>query len=92
MSATPRPSYIEENVDHILNFALANPSDLGDLCGLTIMEIEAAVRYARHAINTFEEVKAALEEAYHELRVRCGYTDGFHAYDTIKAVLARMSG
>ena len=47
---------------------------------------------AECALNTFDEAKAALEEAYHELRVRCGYPAGFHAYDYIKAVLAKMEG
>ena len=61
MSTTPRPSLAEENADVILNFALANPSDVGDLGGLTVDEIDAAVRYARRAVNTFDEARAALE-------------------------------
>ena len=30
----------------------------------------------------------AVQEAYHELRVRCGYKDGDHCYDTLRAALA----
>ena len=44
------------------------------------------------AVNTFDEAKAAIEEAYHELRIRCGYKPGDHCYDALKAVLAKMKG
>mgnify|MGYP001604002622 CR=1 FL=1 len=53
---------------------------------------EDGLEHIKLAVNTFDEAKAALEEAYHELRVRCGYTAGFHVYDTVKAALARMEG
>ena len=84
-----------KNVDVILNFVLANPSDVGDLGGLTIMEVEATVRYARRAVNTFNEAKAALEDCQ-GLFLRMKYEDGCDGFDSQikrnKAALARMSG
>lgn len=97
MTTTPRPSLAEENVDVILNFALANPSDVGDLGGLTVGEIDVAVRYARRAVNTFDEAKAALQAIVLTDTKRVGITVNPHilyceAVAKAKAVLARMSG
>ena len=44
------------------------------------------------AVNAHEAMREALEEAYHELRVRCGYKDGDHCYDAIKAAIALANG
>ena len=100
MSTTPRPSLAKENVDVILNFTLANPSDVSDLGGLTVDEFDAAVRYARRAVNTFEEAKAALESVQafwntppsgpgmdHQRKAQLKQLQA-----SIKAVLAWMSG
>ena len=34
----------------------------------------------------------AATEAYHELRVRCGYKPGCHAYDALNAAIAKAEG
>ena len=35
------------------------------------------------------DLLAACEEAMHELRIRCGYKPGDHAYDTLVAAIAK---
>ena len=97
MSATPRPPCAEASVAHLLNFALTNATDVGKLCGLTLAEIEAAVEYARHAVNTFDEAKAALEHI--DRLAGCqsnNYTDLSLAMGECRtiarAVLAHMEG
>lgn len=107
MSATPRPRIVDKNrIDRVDNMIACLKEGEGTVREWIAIGVADKEGYAEstaychpdnaslivQAVNTFDEAKAALEEAYHELRVRCGYTEGFHAYDTIKAVLARMSG
>jgi len=54
-------------------------------------EIELAKRHSeerkREAEEKLQKLMNAAEEAYHELRVRCGYKPGYHAYDALAEVL-----
>ena len=91
--ATPRQTAIQ----NILNFAIANPDDLQDLCGMTDEEIESTCGYIKHAVNTLEEVKAVLQTLVEKFQAqaRVGdryYTASTYDYETIQAVLAKLEG
>ena len=86
MSATPRPWKAHENKIYVGESI--NEADQV-IAILDSADAELA-RLIVRAVNTFDEAKAAIEEAYHELRIRCGYKPGDHCYDALKAVLAKM--
>jgi hypothetical protein len=44
------------------------------------------------AIAALPSVLSAAEEAYHELRVRCGYKPGDHVYDALAEALDEALG
>ena len=95
MTTTPRPWRVEVEEGSALTrgvFITCSNGVIAEMNGSVgaFEECKQRANEIVRAVNTFDEAKAALEEAYHELRIRCGYKTGDHCYDALKAVLAKL--
>ena len=88
MTATPRHTAIQ----NVINFAIANPDDLQDLCGLTDEEIENACAYIKLATNTHERAKAVLQEILDKHTPTLEWCPENGLGNRIEALLTEMEG